>query len=84
VLALAQQAALELADSGIGVTVICPALVRTAMSDEGDDPREVALDALSAVEEKRFAVLPPEWSPAVELRAAKLVSGAPPPIPEPG
>lgn len=84
VLALAEQAALELADSGIGVTVICPALVRTAMSDEGDDPREVALEALSAVEQNRFAVLPREWSSAVELRAAKLVSGAPPAIPEPG
>jgi NAD(P)-dependent dehydrogenase (short-subunit alcohol dehydrogenase family) len=83
VLAVAEQAALELADSNIGVTVICPALVRSAMSDEGDDPREVALEALAAVEERRFAVLPQEWFDAVELRATNLVSGAPPETPAP-
>jgi NAD(P)-dependent dehydrogenase (short-subunit alcohol dehydrogenase family) len=83
VLALAEQAALELAASNISVTVLCPALVRTAMSDQGDDPLHVAAQALEAVDEGRFAVIPEDWSAAVRHRSATLVNGVQPAIPIP-
>lgn len=83
VLALAEQAALELGPQGVGVTVLCPALVRTAMSDEGEDPLDVAATALAAVDEGRFAVIPESWGPAVRDRADTLVTGRRPRIPSP-
>lgn len=84
VLAIAEQAALELADTNIDVTVLCPALVRTGMSEIGDDPHEVAADALKASAARRFAVVPAQWHRAVQARAADLTSGAQPTIPRPG
>lgn len=81
VLAVAEQAALELAESDIVITVLCPALVRTAMSEEGQDPSDVAAQALKAVDEGIFAVLPEEWYPAVHARASTLTSGRQPAIP---
>lgn len=72
VLAVAEQAALELADSQITVTVLCPALVRSAMSEVGDDPFDVANLALDAVAEGRFAVLPDKWASALRVRAHAL------------
>jgi len=83
VLAVAEQAALELADSNIHVTVLCPALVKTAMSNSGEDPHDVALEALHAVDEKRFAVVPPEWRDALEERAVNLAAGRRPVLPSP-
>lgn len=82
VLAVAEQAALELADTQVGVTVLCPALVRTGMSDRGEEASLVAAQALAAVERRQFAVIPDEWSEAVKTRAESLVSGAAPTLPE--
>jgi NADP-dependent 3-hydroxy acid dehydrogenase YdfG len=84
VVAVAEQAALALAGTEVRVTVLCPALVRTAMSPVGDDPADVAEQALTAVQERRFAVVPPDWQTAVLQRAERLVSGAPPVPPTPG
>lgn len=83
VLAVAEQAALELADTNVTVTVLCPALVRTGMSDVGDDPLDVAAEALQAVEDGRFAVVPDEWTPAIEQRSVCLTSGRQPELPTP-
>lgn len=83
VVAIAEQAALALADTPVGVTVLCPALVRTAMSPMGDDPADIAELALAAVHEGRFAVVPQEWRVAVRKRAEHLASGAPPVPPTP-
>lgn len=83
VLAVAEQAALELADTDINVTVLCPALVKTAMSDIGEDPHDVIVEALRAADERRFAVIPAEWREAVEKRATDLASGARPEVPSP-
>lgn len=83
VLAVAEQAALELADSNIQVTVLCPALVKTAMSEIGDDPHDVVVLALRAAAEQRFAVVPPEWRWAVEKRAADIANGHRPTLPSP-
>ena len=82
--AVAEQAALALAGTNVGVTVLCPALVRTAMSPTGVDPADVAADALVAVRDGRFVVgVPDEWSTAIVQRAERLVSGLPqvPPAP---
>jgi hypothetical protein len=68
----------------VGVTVLCPALVRTAMSPVGDDPADVAERALAAVHEGTFVVVPEEWRAAVVQRAEHLVSGRPPTPPAPG
>lgn len=83
VLAVAEQAALELANTNIDVTVLCPALVKTSMSEIGEDPKNVVVDALRAADERRFAVVPPEWRGAVEKRAADLAGGQPPTLPRP-
>jgi len=81
VLAVAEQAALELADTNIAVTVLCPALVRTGMSDQGENPQDTATQALEAIDNRCFAVLPDEWTTAIEGRAATLVSGRYPQTP---
>ncbi len=85
VLAVAEQAALHLAESAVGVTVLCPALVRSGMSESGEDPLDVARRALAAVRSGTFAVIPQEWRSAVTDRAAILTSGRQPsaPIPTP-
>ncbi|MEV4073832.1 SDR family oxidoreductase [Nonomuraea fuscirosea] len=85
VVALAEQAALSLAGTPIGVTLLCPALVRSGMSPEGEDPADVAADALAAVRAGRFTVVPDGWDGEIERRARWLASGAqptPPNLPE--
>lgn len=83
VLALAEQAALELADKNITVTVICPALVRTGISDVGEDPDVTAARALDGVDRGLFAVVAPGWGEAIRERTETLLSGAQPLIPKP-
>lgn len=82
VIAVAEQAALALAETPVNVSVLCPALVRTAMSDVGENPLDVAEAALVALSAKRFVMLPEEWQGAVRERGARLASGLPPTIPE--
>lgn len=84
VTAVAQQTALALADSPVTVTLLSPALVRTGMSEVGEDPAEVAAAALEASAAGRFLVVPPEWSDTVVSRADALVSGTQPQVPAPG
>lgn len=83
VVAVAEQTALDLADSNLSVTLLCPALVRTGMSPVRDDPDDVVRVALSAVRTGRFLVVPEEWSPAIAVRAARLVNGGQPEVPTP-
>jgi NAD(P)-dependent dehydrogenase (short-subunit alcohol dehydrogenase family) len=83
-IAVAEQSALALADSAVSMTVLCPALVRTAMSPEGEDPADVAAAGLSAAREGRFIVMPAEWSGAVRRRSDRLGSGESPELPAPG
>ena len=59
--------------------MLCPALVRTAMSDHGEDPLDVADAALAAVDAGRFLVMPSEWSDALTARANQLADGNPSP-----
>ena len=82
--AVAEQAALALRDTPVSVTLLCPALVRSGMSEEGEDPDLVASRALAAAEEGRFLVVPREWEPSLVARATRLVSGVAPVQPEPG
>ena len=83
VTAVAQHAAMALADTAVGVTVICPALVSTGMSSEGVDPSKVADMALQAVDEGVFAVVPSEWQAAVVGQCALIVNGLQPSPPIP-
>ena len=83
VVGLAEQTALGLAGTAVGVTAMCPALVRSAMSPDGLDPADVAATALAAVRDRRFAVVPPEWRDPVLLRWQRLVSGDAPIPPRP-
>jgi NAD(P)-dependent dehydrogenase (short-subunit alcohol dehydrogenase family) len=83
VVAVAEQAALALAETPIVVTMICPALVRTGMSADGEDPADVAAAALAAVEAGVFAVVPGEWRAEIQRRAQRLVIGAQPAMPVP-
>jgi NAD(P)-dependent dehydrogenase (short-subunit alcohol dehydrogenase family) len=83
VVALAEQAALALAGTSIGVTVLCPALVRTGMSDEGEDPAVVAEQALAAVRGGAFAVVPDGWGTAIARRGQWLATGTQPEMPAP-
>lgn len=82
--AVAEQAALALRDTPVSVTLLCPALVRSGMSETGEDPDVVAAQALAAAEEGRFLVAPSEWETALTARAARMVSGDAPVLPEPG
>jgi NAD(P)-dependent dehydrogenase (short-subunit alcohol dehydrogenase family) len=84
VVALAESASLALQETPVTVTLACPALVRTAMSEVGADPDDVAAEALAAADDGRFLVMPAEWTPAVLGRAARLVSGRAPQAPTPG
>jgi NADP-dependent 3-hydroxy acid dehydrogenase YdfG len=83
VITVAEQAALALVDHPVTITVLCSALVRTGMSDTGDDPDDVAVTALDAVDQGRFTVLPAEWTEAVRRRASRLADGLPPQQPTP-
>ena len=75
VVTVAEQAALALQDTPVGITVLCPALVRTAMSPEGEDPMDVAHAALEAVDDDRFIVMPHEWCAGLHDRANITCSG---------
>jgi NAD(P)-dependent dehydrogenase (short-subunit alcohol dehydrogenase family) len=81
--AVAEQAALSLTGTGVSVSVLCPALVRTGMSDEGEDPAVVAVAALRASEEGQFLLVPEEWTEAVRARGRRLAAGLPPELPAP-
>jgi NAD(P)-dependent dehydrogenase (short-subunit alcohol dehydrogenase family) len=81
--AVAEQAALALEHTPITVTLLCPALVRSGMSDTGEEPADVAAAALAAMEAGRFLVVPAEWQPALVARAERLVSGEQPSLPVP-
>ena len=78
VVAIAEQAALALAGSAISVTVLCPSLVKTGMSEIGDDPLDVADAALAATKRGQFVLTPQEWHGAIIRRAERLVSGEQP------
>jgi NAD(P)-dependent dehydrogenase (short-subunit alcohol dehydrogenase family) len=82
--AVAEHAALALAGSRVQVTVLCPALVRTGMSEIGVEPAAVAEQALAAVARGVFAVVPDEWRAAVRERGDRLSKGLPPSLPTPG
>lgn len=83
VVTVAEQAALALVDSPIRITVLCPAMVRSGMSDVGDDPLDVADDALAAVGDGRFAEIPESWRTAIRERGERLALGLAPVVPEP-
>jgi NAD(P)-dependent dehydrogenase (short-subunit alcohol dehydrogenase family) len=82
VVAVAEQASLALRDTAVTVTLVCPALVRTGMSDVGEDPHDVATSALAAAA-GRFLVVPDEWTAAVRHRTEHLLTGRPPALPTP-
>jgi NAD(P)-dependent dehydrogenase (short-subunit alcohol dehydrogenase family) len=81
VVTVAEQAALELSDSRITVTVSCPALVRSGMSTEGAEPDDVAVEALDATGRGEFTVVPAEWRQAVRDRGVRLAAGKQPRLP---
>ncbi|MGA8209203.1 MAG: SDR family NAD(P)-dependent oxidoreductase [Nocardioidaceae bacterium] len=83
VVAVAEQTALTLRDTPVSVSVLCPALVRTAMSDTGDDPADVAAAALRAVRAGRFLVVPDQWRAALGIRTDRLLAGTAPEVPAP-
>jgi NAD(P)-dependent dehydrogenase (short-subunit alcohol dehydrogenase family) len=78
VIAVAEQTAMILRDSQVGVTVLCPALVRTGMSETGADPAAVAEIALQACRDGKFCVVDEAWKQAVIDRGAQLAGGVPP------
>jgi NAD(P)-dependent dehydrogenase (short-subunit alcohol dehydrogenase family) len=84
VVAVAEQAAMLLAGTKVSVTLTCPALVRSGMSEVGDDPDGVAATVLDAAAAGRFLVVPQEWASAVVVRTDRLVSGGLPEVPSPG
>ena len=75
---------MALAQSRVRVTLLCPALVRTGMSEVGAEPQVIADEALDAVSRGVFAVVPEEWKQAVRERGARLSQGLPPSAPTPG
>jgi NAD(P)-dependent dehydrogenase (short-subunit alcohol dehydrogenase family) len=79
--AVTEQTALALAGSRVRVTLLCPALVRTAMSDVGVEPEIIAGEALDAVARGVFAAVPQEWKQAVRDRGGRLSNGLPPSLP---
>jgi hypothetical protein len=52
------------------------------MSAVGEDPSEVARQALDAVARGRFVVTPPEWHDAIRARGRRLAAGDPPETPQ--
>ncbi len=83
VVAVAEHAAMALADTPISVSMLCPALVSTGMSGEGADPADLAAEALDAVENGTFALIPQEWQHAVITGAKRLAAGRQPLPPAP-
>lgn len=83
VVAVAEHAAMALADTHVTVSVVCPALVSTGMSSDGVDPSHVAAQALATIDDGTFAVIPADWQDAVVTRAARLASGQRPQAPAP-
>lgn len=83
VVALAESASLALQATPVTVTLVCPALVRTGMSEVGADPDDVAAEALEAAAGGKFLVVPPEWNTAASVRAERLASGEMPSVPMP-
>lgn len=83
VVAVAEQAALALADTNVSVTLLCPALVRSGMSEVGEDPDEVASAALDAAAAGAFLVVPREWRHAMTMRTNALLAGHIPAMPAP-
>jgi len=83
VTAIAQHAAMALADTPVRISMICPALVSTGMSPEGVEPSLVADNALQAVDDGVFAVVPSEWQAAVVAQAEQVASGHQPTPPAP-
>ncbi|MBP2478413.1 NAD(P)-dependent dehydrogenase (short-subunit alcohol dehydrogenase family) [Crossiella equi] len=81
VTSLATATAQALADTPVGVTMLCPALVATKMSPEGVPPEEIAAAALRAVDEGRFAVVPEDWQETVVRQRRQLVRGELPEVP---
>ena len=74
---------MELADTNVSITMLCPALVRTGMSDIGADPADVAAEAFAAADRGVFTVLPADWRQAVIHRGLRLAAGTPPQRPVP-
>jgi NADP-dependent 3-hydroxy acid dehydrogenase YdfG len=83
VTAIAQHAAMALDGTPVRVSMICPALVRTSMSSDGIDPALVAEDALQAIDDGVFAVVPSQWRTAVVAQVERIVSGHWPTPPAP-
>lgn len=83
VLAVAEHAAMALADTNISVSVVCPALVSTGMSQDGVEPSEVAIQALATIDTGTFAVIPDEWRDEVITTASRRAAGQPPSAPVP-
>jgi NAD(P)-dependent dehydrogenase (short-subunit alcohol dehydrogenase family) len=78
----------------VGVTVVCPGWVKTALADgladplmrllvaRGIEPERVADEIVGAVREDRFYLLThPELAPAVERRARGIIDGRAPNVP---
>lgn len=83
IIAVAEQAALALRGTAVGVTVLCPALVRTGMSEIGADPLDVADQALVAVRAGAFLVTDRTWTQGILNRTATLLAGRQPEPPVP-
>jgi NAD(P)-dependent dehydrogenase (short-subunit alcohol dehydrogenase family) len=83
VTAIAQHAAMALKNTPVTVSMICPGLVSTGMSREGIAPALVAEDALKAVDNGAFALVPADWHAAVVAQAEQIVSGRRPTPPTP-
>lgn len=83
VAALVAHAAMALEGTPVGISMICPALVATGMSPVGADPADVAREALRAVDDGVFAVVPPEWRSTVVDQIAGVARGEPPVLPAP-
>jgi NADP-dependent 3-hydroxy acid dehydrogenase YdfG len=83
VVAVVEQTAMELADTNISITMLCPGLVKTGMSDVGSDPADIAAEVLEAADRGVFAVVPAEWTQAIVDRGHRLAAGTRPQVPVP-
>ncbi|GAA1973410.1 SDR family NAD(P)-dependent oxidoreductase [Amycolatopsis minnesotensis] len=83
VVALTEHAAMALVGTPVTISMICPALVATGMSTEGEDPADVAEQALRTIDDGVFAVVPGEWQETVVAQTRNLVTGQRPTPPAP-